>query len=81
MKKEQTIAMLMSVIRKISITEIVLLILEVVFIVLSVLLSNSTAQLVFRILCVVNITIAGILAIISGYIDSKITTIEESGEE
>ena len=81
MKKEQTIAMLMNVIRKMSITEIVLLSLEVVFIVLSALLSNSTAQLVFRILCVVNITIAGILAIIIGYIDCKITTITESGEE
>lgn len=81
MKKEQTIAMLMNVIRKMSITEIVLLSLEVVFIVLSALLSNSTAQLVFRILCAVNITIAGILAIIIGYIDCKITTIAEGGEE
>ena len=81
MKKEQTIAMLMNIIRKMSITEIVLLSLEVVFIILSALLSNSTAQLVFRILCVVNITIAGILAIIIGYIDCKITTIAEGGEE
>ena len=81
MKKEQTIAMLMNTIRKMSITEIVLLSLEVVFIVLSALLSNSTAQLVFRILCVVNITIAGILAIIIGYVDCKITTIAEGGEE
>lgn len=81
MKKEQTIAMLMNTIRKMSITELVLLSLEVVFIVLSALLSNSTAQLVFRILCAVNITIAGILAIIIGYIDCKITTIAEGGEE
>ena len=81
MKKEQTIAMLTSVIRKMSIVELILLGLEAVFIGLSALLSNSTAQLVFRILCAVNITIAGILAIIIGYIDCKITTIAEGGGE
>ncbi len=76
MKKEQTIAMLLDTMIKLSIVDAILMILEIIFILIIEAVNNDTAKTILKIVSITNITIAGILAIIIGYIDCKIIVIE-----